>query len=63
MAVEFRGIHALNFGHSALIDTCMLHSQLIFEHICPLGQVINVEMGRGVLGGLIVGETILLFVL
>ena len=62
MTVELRGVHALHISHSGLIFSTMLNPDGIFEYIGALGQVIQVEVGCGVTGGLVIAQTVLIFV-
>ena len=50
VAIEFRGIHALDFGHPGLIFAFVDHSSGVFENVDTLGQVIDKEMARGIAG-------------
>ena len=62
MAVELRGIHALHMGHTGLIFSTVLDPDGIFEYIGALGQIIQIEVGCGVTGGLVIAQTVLIFV-
>ena len=62
MTVELRGVHALHMGHTGLIFSTVLNTDGIFEYIGALGQIIQIEMGCGVTGGLIIAQTVLIFV-
>ncbi len=62
MTVELRGVHTLHIGHSGLILSTVLNPDGIFEYISALGQIIQVEMGCGVTGGLVIAQTVLIFV-
>ena len=62
MAVELRGIHALHMGHAGLIFTAVLDPDRIFEYISTLGQIIQIEVGCRVTGGLVIAQTVLIFV-
>ena len=62
MAVKFRSVHALHMGHTGLIFSTVLNPNGIFEDIGALGQIIQIEMECGVTGGLVIAQTILIFV-
>ena len=62
MTVKLRGVHALHIGHTGLIFSAVLNTDGIFEYICSLGQIIQVEVGCGVTGGLVIAQTVLIFV-
>ena len=62
MTVKLRGVHALHMGHTGLIFSAVLNPEGIFEYIGALGQVIQVEVGCGVTGRLIIAQTVLIFV-
>ena len=62
MTVELRGVHALHMGHTGLIFSAVLNPDGIFEYICALGQIIQVEVRCGVTGGLVIAQTVLIFV-
>ena len=62
MTVELRGVHALRMGHTGLIFSAVLNPDGIFEDIGSLGQIIQVEMRCRVTGGLVIAQTVLIFV-
>jgi hypothetical protein len=62
MTVELRGVHALHMGHTGLIFSTVLNTDGIFEYIGAFGQIIQIEVGCGVTGGLIIAQTVLIFV-
>ena len=62
MTVELRGVHALHMGHTGLIFSAVLNPDGIFEDIGALGQIIQVEMRCRVTGGLVIAQTVLIFV-
>ena len=62
MTVELRGVHALHMGHTGLIFSTVLNPDGIFEYIGALGQIIQIEVGCGVTGGLVIAQTVLIFV-
>ena len=52
----------MHMGHTGLIFSAVLNPDGIFEYIGALGQIIQVEMRCGVTGGLVIAETVLIFV-
>ena len=62
MTVKLRGVHALHIGHSGLILSTVLNPDGIFEYIGALGQIIQIEVGCSVTGGLVIAQTVLIFV-
>jgi hypothetical protein len=48
MAVELRGVHALDAGHAGLVIAPVLDAHGILEHVGALREVINEEMTGGV---------------
>jgi hypothetical protein len=62
MTVELRGVYALHMGHTGLIFSTVLNPDGIFEYIGALGQIIQVEVGSRVTGGLVIAKTVLIFV-
>ena len=63
MAVEFRRVHALNFGNASLVLATELNASRVFEDISPFGEVIDKEVAGRVTGALIIPKTILVLVL
>ena len=62
MTVELRCVHAMHIGHTSLIFSTVLNPDGIFEYICPLGQIVQIEVGCRVTGGLVIAQTVLIFV-
>ena len=62
MTVELGGVHTLHMGHTGLIFSKVLDPDGIFEYIGALGQIIQIEVGCGVTGGLVIAQTVLIFV-
>ena len=62
MAIELRGVHALNQSHAALVLAFVLDATGVFEDIRALGQVADEEVASGVFGRLVVAEAVLVFV-
>lgn len=47
VAVEFGGVHALDFGDAGLVAALELDTRGIFKHVNSLGQVIDEEVAGG----------------
>ena len=62
MTVELGGVHALHMGHTGLIFSAVLNPDGLFEYIGALAQKIQVEMRCRVTGGLVIAQTVLIFV-
>ena len=55
VAVEFRGVHALDVGDTGLVTAAVEHFHRVLEDVGALGKVVDEEVAGGVSGGLVVG--------
>ena len=44
VAVELRGVEALDIGHAALVLALVLNTHTVFEDVDTFGKVVDVEV-------------------
>lgn len=59
VAIELRGVHALDVRETRLVLATQLNSGRVFKNVLAFGQVVDEEMTGRVFGRFVVRQTIL----